>query len=1089
MRFRMLGPLLVRTGAGWTPVAAGQQRVVLAVLLADAGRAVSTERLVDAVWGDRPPRRAVNTVQAYVLRLRRLLGDGVVATRGRGYELVAGRDDIDAGVFERLISAGRRELAAGRAEPGATRLGRALALWRGPVFADVPASPSLTVQVVHLDQLRQAAEEDHVAALLDLGQHAEVVETLNRLAEEAPLRERRWTLLIRALGGCGRRAEALEAFHRARRVLRSELGLEPGPELREAQRAVLTGGGPQAPAAPDAVRQAAAVPAQLPADVAGFTGRATQLERLDAVLPAGDRSETSTEPSTGTAVVISAIAGAAGVGKTALAVHWAHHTRRRFPDGQLYVNLRGHAQAPPMPPLDALARFLRALGVPDDEVPPDLDEASALYRSLLAGKRMLVLLDNAADPGQVRPLLPGSPGNLALVTSRDRLDGLAARDGAVRLILDVLGDGEAADLLAHVLDERVRAEPRAAAELARLCGNLPLALRIAAANLSTRRHTSIAAYAARLAGDRLGGLQVDGDGVRATFDLSYAALPVQARRLFRLLGLVPGPDITAPAAAALAGTDPATVTLALDRLATAHLVDEDAPGRYTMHDLLRHYAAEQAAGEPDAGRRAALDRLYRHYQRKVDAAAVVLYPDVLRAPDTDPDPTGFADGAEAAAWVDAERSNLLTIVLHAAEHGPHPVAWRLVLGLRGYYQSRMSTVEFQALTQAGLAAAEADGDQLALAAAHLSVGLLHGARGRQRDVIESCRRAADHAKRAGWVEGGAAALGNVGGALYLLGEFQAAADHMSRSLAMRRRLGWAAGEASGLDSLGTILYGLGRLELAAEHHAQAVAIFRRLGAATAAARASNGLGVDYHALGRFRDALAVFAPAMAELKAADDRLFLAYTECSAAEVYLDLGDHAKALRHAESARLIAREVDDQTLEAYALGALGSTRLHLGDRRRAVEDHEQALKLACDIGDRFVEVAVTIRLAHDHHAAGHVDRAAELGEEALAAATAGGYRLLEGQAATVLAAALLSRGDPDAAADWAERALAVHADTGHLLGQAQAHLVAARAARITGRDGAAGAYRSAAQALFAELGVHPRAQDAAVLGGGRATSSG
>src|SRR6266511_3563013 len=502
MRFRVLGPLRVRSGDGWVPVAAPQQRVVLAMLLADAGQVVSSEKLVDAVWPDRPPRRPVNTIAVYVMRIRRLVGDGVVVTRGGGYELVAGDGDVDAVVFERLLAAARREREDGRLAAADGRLGEALALWRGPVLADVPASASMTAWVAHLAQLRLAAEEDRVDVLVNLGRHAEVV------------------------------GEALAAYQRARQVLLAELGLEPGAALRQVQRAILTDELPAASAgwAPAAT---GLVPAQLPADVSGFTGRGDYLRRLDELRPA-------TDDGAGAAVVISAIAGTAGVGKTALALHWAHRVRDGFPDGQLYVNLGGWSAGPPARPVEVLARFLRALGVPPEQVPAGLDEAGALYRSRLAGQRMLVVLDNARDAGQVRPLLPASPGCLALVTSRSRLTGLVARDGATALTLDVLTGEEARALLAWGVGEsRVRAEPRAAAALVRLCGHLPLAVRIAAANLSSRPHASIAEYAARLRRDRLRGLEVDDDpagGLGAAFDLSYDALPADARRLFPLLG-------------------------------------------------------------------------------------------------------------------------------------------------------------------------------------------------------------------------------------------------------------------------------------------------------------------------------------------------------------------------------------------------------------------------------------------------------------------------------------------------------------------------------------------------------------------------
>ncbi|MFC4118898.1 AfsR/SARP family transcriptional regulator [Nonomuraea zeae] len=594
----MLGPLLVRSGAGWTRIAAGRQRLVLAVLLIHAGRTVSTEQLADVLWGARPPRTAANTVAAYVMRLRRVLGGDALLTRGSGYELAAGEGEIDADVFERSLACGRRELRRGRLEAGAARLAQALRLWQGsgPALADLPETPVLAARVAHLEQLRLGAVEDEMGALLDLGQHGEVVEELRRLAEESPLRERRWELLMAALARCGRRAEALETYQRARRVLRAELGVEPGARLCAAQRRVLAGDrmevGWRPAGRPETERRP---PAQLPAGVAGFTGRAGQLARLDALLPAANAP-----------AVVATLTGPAGVGKTALAACWGHRVRDRFPGGQLYVHLHGHGERPPMPPAEALAGFLRALGA--SRVPADVGEASALYRSLLDGRRVLVLLDDARDAAQVRPLLPGSHGCVALVTSRDRLTGLVARDGARPMALGVMSDREARDLLTGLLADRAAADPEAAMELARLCGNLPMALRAAAANLTSRPHEGIAAYAAALAADRLGGLEVDGDphsGVRGAFDASYATLGQGARLLFRQLG-APGPaDVTAAEAATLIGGDVAAAARLLRELAAAHLVEEHATGRYGMPDLLRVYAAEKASGTgPARSRRA-----------------------------------------------------------------------------------------------------------------------------------------------------------------------------------------------------------------------------------------------------------------------------------------------------------------------------------------------------------------------------------------------------------------------------------------------------------------------------------------------------
>jgi DNA-binding SARP family transcriptional activator len=1058
MRFRMLGSLRVRTGATWVPVAAEQQRLVLAVLLVDAGRAVSTDRLVDAVWGVQPPRRAVNTMQAYVMRLRRLLGDDAVVTRGRGYELVAGRDDIDAMVFERLVAAGRRDLEQGRPEAGVPRLARALALWRGPVFADVPASAALAGRAAQLEQVRLAAEEDHLAALIQLGRFAETIEELQRLVDEQPLRERRWALLMQALDGCGRRGEALEAFQRARRALHDALGLEPGPQLRELQRAILaadvhdTGAG-QRPTVGTHVAAGTHVAtgpaaAQLPGDVVAFTGRERQLARLDAMSNrAGGESAT--------AVVISAIAGTAGVGKTALAVRWAHRARDRFPDGQLYINLRGYADAPPVRPIEALARFLRALGVPADQVPADVDEASGLYRSLLAGRRMLVLLDNARDAEQARPLLPGSSGCLALVTSRDRLNGLVALDGAMAFSLDVLSETEARTLLVRVLGRRrVDAESAAATELVRLCGNLPLALRIAAADLSTRPHASIAEYAARLSQDRLDTLKVDGDpqaGVRAAFDLSYATLADGPRRLLRLLGLVPGPDVTAPAAAALAGTAPELASRWLARLVDAHLVAQESLGRYALHDLLRCYALERAEAEEDpAERQAAVERLYGYYLDHTYAAADLLHPEFLRLPYTAATTVGIGDLSAATAWIEAERVNLIGAVRHTAVHGPRRTAWLLADALRSCLAARMDTQDWEEVAEAGLAAAEADDDQHGITAAQISLARLHSVRGRFDDAIASYQRAAEHAKRAGWLHAEAHAQGAIGGEYQMLGKLHLAATHLSQSLVMQQEL-------------------------------RAAAIFRGQGATTAEARANGALGIAYHTLGRLDDATASITAALSVLRDAGDRYYLSVLQSALAEVYRDRGNHADALDLAVAAVALADDIADPWQRCSALLALASVHHHRGEHGPAVTGYAQALALAREVGDEFLEADILVRLAGTHHSAGRHDAAIDLSQQALAIARQGSYPLLGGQALTVLAAAHLARGQLDAAVDESAEALRIHVDTGHRPGQAQAHLVAARALHASGDAAGARAHDTSAADLFAMMGVDPKPYAAGLLG--------
>ena len=485
----MLGPLQLWTGTAWTGIRAAQPRLVLAVLLVESGQTVTTDRLVDELWERRQPRTATSTVQVYVMRLRRMLEGSPVklVTRGHGYQLLAEDGAVDASLFERGAERGRRSLAAGKTGHGVGQLTEALGLWRGRPFADVPFSHMVAAAAERLEQLRLTVIEDRFSGALDLGRHAEVIDELAELVRAYPFQERLHGLLMTALYRCGRRAEAVVAYHRARDTLVAELGLEPGPELRRLHQAILTDGAELATPA-ETVRlgqQVARVrpstdDARFPDDVAGFVGRDAQLALLDAV---ADR---------GTTVI--AIDGMAGVGKTALAVHWCHRARTRFPDGRLYVNLGGYGSEPPPRSAEIPGRLLRSLGEPENELPTDAGGRAARCRELLVGRRAVVLLDDVHDADQVRPLLTDVPGCVFVVTSRAPLR-LFHQGRTTRIQLDVLSPTEAGRLLEHMVGVlRVDAEPEAAAKLARACRYLPLALRIAAVDMAGLPGRAIADY-------------------------------------------------------------------------------------------------------------------------------------------------------------------------------------------------------------------------------------------------------------------------------------------------------------------------------------------------------------------------------------------------------------------------------------------------------------------------------------------------------------------------------------------------------------------------------------------------------------------
>ncbi|WP_158610881.1 AfsR/SARP family transcriptional regulator [Micromonospora endolithica] len=956
MRIQALGPLRIWDGARWASIAAPHQRIVLAVLLADAGRPVPRDRLIHEIWGERPTRTAATAVNGYVMRLRRSLraGDaGDVVSRAAGYELATAEDAVDIQVFERMVRTGKRYVAEGRMADAARQLSGALALWRGAALADVPATLTVSAEVARVEQLRLTAREEHFGARLELGQHAEIVDELAALTREHPLRERLCRYLMISLYRCGRRAEALDAYRRVRGVLVAETGIEPGPELRGLEHAVLTDD--RTLAAPAV---APVIPAQLPAAVADFAGRHDLLASLDSLA-----RQRPAPP-----VVV---AGLAGVGKTALAVHWGQSVRDRFPDGQLYLDLRGSSPRPPVAPMEALAHFLHALGVRAEEIPAGLDEAVGLYRSVTAVRRILVVLDNAERPDQVRPLLPGGPGCMVLVTSREQQRGLTAREGAVGLHLGVLPPDEAAHLLRTLLPG---AADEDAAELARLCGHLPLALRIAAANLRAEL-TPISQYNRRLAaGDRLAALGVPGDATTGTvtaFDLSYQAHSPAARRLFRLLGVAPGDTVTAPAAAALADVPVAQAEVLLDTIARAHLLERAGPGRYRWHDLVRLYARRRCLAE-DTDREVAIDRLHHHYLSTMDAAAGLLYPHVVRldlpATVDAAHRVGFDDPADASDWVAAEQDNMIAAILAA---GPRhrEAAWRLADQLRWHLDFTAPSAEWLPVTEAALGHARADAHPLGQAAAHLGRATVLLATSRYPEALEDFQRALGFARDAGWVEGQTCALSNLAHVSFETGRLDLAARHSLEALELDTRIGRTAGQLARLANLGNIRLQQGRLAEAIAYCERVVALESTIGEWQGQGTAHGCLGEAHLLLGRHEEALTYLSVALATHRRAGARSCEADTLRLLASVRAATGHVEEAQGLATEALRITREVGDRWVEAQVLIAQADLDLRTGDADLAVAHLRQVLAQSRGDGDRHTEAQALIGLARAHRLRG------------------------------------------------------------------------------------------------------------------------
>ncbi|MGH3624351.1 MAG: ATP-binding protein [Sciscionella sp.] len=599
-------------------------------------------------------------------------------------------------------------------------------------------------------------------------------------------------------------------------------------------------------------------PQQLPREITHFTGRDAELGKLDTLLGNAGSGRSST-------VVISAIAGAAGIGKTSLAVRWAHRVKERFPEGQLYANLRGYDSGPPLTASHIVDSFLRALGLPAERIPQDVDAKAGLYRSLLAGRRMLVVLDNAATPDQIRPLLPNEPACLVLVTSRSRLSGLIARDGAHRISLDVLAPDEACSLLREVIGhDRASREPQATAELARRCAHLPLALRIAAERVAGRPHLTVADLVHELASEdhRLDVLATDDDettAVRTVFSWSYHALPPETARVFRLLGLHPGPSISLAAAAAL--TDATTETQRqLDTLASVHLLTETGPGRYQFHDLLRAYAAERAAiDEPDHHPEAATRRLFEWYLHTAHAALLTYYPQHPDIPidPLKPDcrPLTFTDCDHARRWFTAEHTNLLAIIRHAPEADHYTVGWQLPNAVDCYLADHHHVADQITVHQLGLAAAQHLGHQLGQQWAYNHLGeALHGAR-RYDDAIACYQHALTIARKISHAFGEAAALGDLAIAYNELGRYPEAADHSRQAWHINRAISHQRNEGISLAQLGNAFRGMGQLDQALTHLQQGLDLVTTIGAMNLQASTLRSMARVYHEQGRSDDAV------------------------------------------------------------------------------------------------------------------------------------------------------------------------------------------------------------------------------------------
>lgn len=998
MQFRLMGPVEIHSAGEVIEIGPPQQRLMAAALAVDAGRLVTAETLIARVWDDAPPG-ARRTLHVLVSKMRSVLrnasqpapGDVSVARRSGGYVLELGPDRVDLLRFRRLADEARQA-------DDATRLGllrTAVALWQGEPLSGLPGNWAARVR----EAWRQEYLEVAVAwarAELRSGDPAATIGTLTMLAEEYPLAESVPAALMRALYAVGRPADALACYAQTSRRLSEELGIDPGAELQDIYQATLTDADQQIRAddpAPTVPGRAAAagdragrmVPRELPAPVAHFAGRATELAALTNLLD----QRYGQVPGT---LLISVIGGTAGVGKTALAVRWAHRVAGRFPDGQLYVNLRGYDPGQRVTPADALTGFLRALGVPGPDIPPEEDARAARYRSLLAGKRMLIVLDNAGSAGQVRPLLPGTPSCIVVVTSRDAMAGLVARDGAARLDLDVLSQDEAIALLRTLIGARVDAEPHAAAELAGQCCRLPLALRVAAELAASRPAVPLSGLASELADlrTRLDLLEAGGDpgtGVRAVFSWSCRHLRDKDTRVFRLLGLQPGPDIEPYAAAALTGATLAQARQALDTLARANLIQPTQPGRYTMHDLLRAFARDLAAdADTDDERHAALTRLFDYYLHTAATAMDTLFPAERHRRPRIPRPATpvppLTGTGTARDWLDRERAALVAATGHAAADGWPGHATRLTAVLSRYLYTCGYFPEALIVSGHALTTARRTGDRAAEANALNLIGTVDAQQGRLQLAADRHRQALALFRAAGDPAGEAHALSNLGIVETVLGRYEQAARDQQESLAIYRDIGDRLGEARALGNLGWARRRQGRNQEAVRHYRRALDLSREVGDRQGEGNTLGRLGVIELQLGRYQHAAGYFQPALALFRDMGDTSGEAEALISLGEAYLGLGRYEQATGNFEQAMAMSREIGDPGLEANAQNGLGDVLFLTGDAGKARAHHMVAIRLASQAEAPAHEARAHSGLARVCQAEGDSHRARHHWQEAL-----------------------------------------------------------------------------------------------------------
>ena len=1008
----ILGPLSIRRGSIEVPLRADRQRVILGRLAMTPNAAVSRQELIDIVWdGQLPPRTAVGLVHTYVARIRQLIqphptrpcAPGILRLGPGGYRLQAEAAHLDVLRF-RTLSDEARAVAAMSPAYAVDLLMSALALWRG--------SPAADLDGLRVHPVAIALRDEQISAALlyadlagSIGDHGRAVPTLRELCQQHPLHEPLHGRLILALAATGLQAAALAEYNEIRLRLANDLGIDPSLELTSCWQRVLQQDWPRPTvtlAAPAERRR----PFQTPAPVADFTGRKDELDLLCGHF---DRDPTASAPSS---VVVCAVAGVGGVGKTALVIQAAHCLRSSFPDGQLYADLQGVGPVP-VTSLEVLARFLRALGVGAAEIPRDEAECAALYRTTLADQRVLVILDNARDARQVRALLPGHGGCGVLITSRRRMADLAA---AHLVDLSTMPVVDALNLFAETTGTAgALADRESATKVVHACGRLPLAVRIAGARLASRPGWTVQMLAQRLGDQRrlLDELRIGDLEVAASFQLSYQELPPRVARTFRLLAMSPTTEISVPVATAMLDRDPGDVERDLDTLVESSLLIVAGPERFKYHDLVRLYArnlvdTEESPSDADA----ALHRLYDCYLTRVAAAAELQHPNMVRLPIGAATSSPFSSCDEALAWLDSELFDVVAAIKHAAVHGPRPMAWKLADQLRGYFFSRRYAAQWLATGQDGLAAAEQVGDQRAAAAMHQTLGQAFWSVGDFDRSLLEYQQGLMLARVAGWLPAIGYLLHNIGLVQLALGQRTAAHESYLKALAVSREHNLEYVQAVTLNDLGMMCLEMGQLARAAGYLNEALALNQRDGNLDGQDTNLLNIAIVLRETGRFDDALAYLDRQRIISETTGSRYSLLANVDEQSQVCTWLGEHARATTLGMQALEAARSTHDRPSEAWCLTTLGEALRHAGHLDEAVARLRESLALARLIRAPYHQARALIGLAHAETGNGNPDAGQEHAASGWRLAHEFGYRLLEADALVALALVRLDARAPD-----------------------------------------------------------------------------